>query len=134
MEVRRPPCGKTVAVSTKKQNSSRWGKAQRPKRPSWFCQAPRSAILDFPKATVYLRFPQKMISRTIFRLVSVPLGMTLFLLSGCGVNDPRLAYGETQYLGGIYGNEGVSSAAPTDTISYWDGDGVSGGPSIKITL
>lgn len=55
-------------------------------------------------------------------------------LSGCGEEDPRLAYGETQYLGGVYGNQPVASSAPIDTVSYWDGDGVPGKPSIKISL
>ena len=25
-------------------------------------------------------------------------------LAGCAEDDPRLAYGQTQYLGGVYGN------------------------------
>ncbi len=40
----------------------------------------------------------------------------------------------TQYLGGVYGAAAVSSSAPQDTVSYWDGEGVSGSPSIKIKL
>jgi hypothetical protein len=55
-------------------------------------------------------------------------------LASCAEEDPRLAYAETQYLGGVYGNEPVSSSAPVDTVSYWDGDGVPGKPAIKITL
>jgi lipoprotein-anchoring transpeptidase ErfK/SrfK len=55
------------------------------------------------------------------------------LLAGCDGDDPRLA-GQTQYLGGVYGAGPVSSSAPQDTVSYWDGDGVSGSPSIKIKL
>ena len=43
-------------------------------------------------------------------------------------------YAGTQYLGGVYGSGAVSSAAPQDSVSYWDGDGVSGSPSIKIRL
>lgn len=54
-------------------------------------------------------------------------------LSACDGDDPRLA-GQTQYLGGVYGNGAVSNSAPQDTISYWDGDGVEGKPSIKIKL
>ena len=53
-------------------------------------------------------------------------------LTGCGEDDPRLAYGQTQYLGGVYGEP--SSTAPIDNVSYWDGDGVPGKPSIKISL
>jgi hypothetical protein len=65
----------------------------------------------------------------------VALGALAFLaLAGCAEEDPRLAYGQTQYLGGVYGNEPVASSAPNDNVSYWDGDGVPGKPSIKISL
>ncbi len=60
--------------------------------------------------------------------------LALVALAGCGEDDPRLVYGQTQYLGGIYGNEPVASTAPTDNVSYWDGDGVPGKPSVKISL
>ena len=55
-------------------------------------------------------------------------------LAGCAEDDPRLAYGQTQYLGGVYAEAPVSSYAPSDTVSYWDGDGVPGKPSIKISI
>ena len=54
----------------------------------------------------------------------------ILLLAGC-VDEADTG---TQYLGGVYGPGAVSSAAPQDTVSYWDGDGVSGAPSIKIRL
>jgi lipoprotein-anchoring transpeptidase ErfK/SrfK len=54
--------------------------------------------------------------------------------ASCAEDDPRLAYGGTQYLGGVYGNAPVASTAPVDNVSYWDGDGVPGKPSIKISL
>jgi lipoprotein-anchoring transpeptidase ErfK/SrfK len=41
--------------------------------------------------------------------------------------------GQTQYLGGIYGN-GPTTGAPVDTVSYWDGDHIGGKPSVKISL
>jgi hypothetical protein len=67
--------------------------------------------------------------------LSSALAAVAFLaLVGCGVDDPRLYYGQTQYLGGIYGDEPVSPAAPNDTVSYWDGDGVPGKPLVKISL
>lgn len=66
--------------------------------------------------------------------ISILTGLIIALLAGCSDDDPRLAYGQTQYLGGIYGNEPVSSNAPVDTVSYWDGEGVPGKPSIKISL
>jgi len=60
--------------------------------------------------------------------------LALLAFAGCAEDDPRLAYEGTQYLGGVYGNAPVSSSAPIDTVSYWDGEGVPGKPSIKITL
>jgi len=58
----------------------------------------------------------------------------ILLLTGAAEYDPRLAYEQTQYLGGIYGNQPVSSSAPVDTISYWDGEGMPGKPSVTIRL
>ena len=53
------------------------------------------------------------------------------LIAGCG-EDTRYS-GNTQYLGGgVYG--GAPSGPPRDTVSYWDGDSVSGNPSVKISL
>lgn len=60
-------------------------------------------------------------------------GATLLYLASCESYDPRFA-AETQYLGGVYGGGPVSSSAPLDTISYWDGDGMEGKPSVKINL
>jgi hypothetical protein len=71
-------------------------------------------------------------SRLILRLSKAFLcGAATLVLAACG-EDPRLS--QTQYLGGVYGTGAVSSSAPQDTVSYWDGDGVSGAPSIKIKL
>jgi lipoprotein-anchoring transpeptidase ErfK/SrfK len=58
-------------------------------------------------------------------------GGVLFLLSGCE-EDVRFS-GQAQYLGGIYGTS-PTVGAPPDTVSYWDGDGVPGKPSVKISL
>ena len=55
----------------------------------------------------------------------------LFLV-GCDGDDPNVA--RSQYLGGVYGNQPVSSSAPQDSVSYWDGDSIAGKPSIKISL
>jgi len=54
------------------------------------------------------------------------------LMVGCG-EDARFS-NETQYLGGVYGPGPVSSNAPPDNVSYWDGDDVDGKPSVKISL
>ncbi|MGI9088743.1 MAG: L,D-transpeptidase family protein [Chthoniobacterales bacterium] len=70
-------------------------------------------------------------SRPIFRLFEASLCLAAALaLAGCD-DDPSM---QTQYLGGVYGNGAVASSAPQDTVSYWDGDGVSGKPSVKISL
>ena len=72
-------------------------------------------------------------SYSIFRRSSFSLlALAALFLVGCDGDDPRVA--QTQYLGGVYGNTPVSSSAPRDTVSYWDGDGVPGKPSIKISL
>src|SRR5256714_14460086 len=70
---------------------------------------------------------------SILRRLSLLLAAStgLFLI-GCDGDDPTVA--RSQYLGGIYGNNPVSSSAPQDSVSYWDGDGISGKPSIKIKL
>src|SRR6266853_5665111 len=61
--------------------------------------------------------------------VIVSVGLVL-LVAGCG-EDPRYA-ARTQYLGGTYG--AAPAGPPRDTISYWDGDGMSGKPSVKISI
>ena len=58
------------------------------------------------------------------------VGSALFFAS-CE-EDPRFST-QTQYLGGIYGN-GPTTGAPTDNVSYWDGDNLGGKPSVKINL
>ena len=60
------------------------------------------------------------------------VGMLALVLTGCDGDDPALA--QSQYMGGVYGNNPVSSSAPQDSVSYWDGDGIPGKPSIKIKL
>lgn len=53
------------------------------------------------------------------------------IFAGCQ-EDARYS-GQTQYLGGIYGNQ-PTSGAPNDNVSYWDGDHIGGKPSVKISL
>ena len=72
--------------------------------------------------------------RRFFRIyLSLFCTATLAFLAGCESYDPRLS-GDTQYLGGVYGDEAVSLSAPRDTVSYWDGDSIAGKPSVKISL
>ncbi len=65
------------------------------------------------------------------------LGVCLMLaaLAGCATHDRRLTSSTTRYL--TSGGDVVakpSSVGISDTVSYWDGDGVSGSPSITINL
>lgn len=56
-------------------------------------------------------------------------------LTGCASYDSRLTSSTTQYLGAGGGIvEKKSSVGFPDTVSYWDGDGVTGSPSITIDL
>lgn len=73
-----------------------------------------------------------MLHSTFHRLKLPLLSVAALVLASCDGDDPRAA--QSQYLGGVYGNTPVSNAAPRDSVSYWDGDGVSGSPSIKIKL
>ena len=50
---------------------------------------------------------------------------------GCAHDTP--SRNETTYLGGFH-HQDQSQRAPFDNVSYWDGDNVSGAPSIKINL
>ncbi len=71
-------------------------------------------------------------SRSLFRLSTAFTGaVALFAFASC---DEGVSPG-TQYLGGVYGATPVSSSAPQDTVSYWDGDAAGAGKaSIKIRL
>jgi lipoprotein-anchoring transpeptidase ErfK/SrfK len=59
----------------------------------------------------------------------------LAALAGCSTYDRRLTGATTQYLtpgGQVVAKE--SNVGITDNVSYWDGDGLSGSPSITINL
>src|SRR3954469_6845419 len=58
------------------------------------------------------------------------IGAAVFV-SSCE-DDPRFS-AQTQYLGGVYGNQ-ATVGAPQDTVSYWEGDNLGGKPSIKISI
>ncbi len=67
-----------------------------------------------------------------------PLAAFLLLLStlftaACGTNDPRFR-DDTVYVGGFRPPGEESQRASHDTVSYWDGDGAAGAPSIEISL
>ena len=59
------------------------------------------------------------------------IALLVLFAAGCA-EDPRYAAG-TQYLGGAYGSA-PAGGPPRDTVSYWDGDGMEGKPSITISL
>ena len=59
------------------------------------------------------------------------LAASALFITSCE-EDVRFS-GQTQYLGGIYGNE-PTSGAPQDTVSYWNGDNIGGKASVKISL
>src|SRR5437868_1240933 len=64
---------------------------------------------------------------------ALPLfGAALFSVGLIGCESEE-AY-QTQYLGGVYGAGPVSSGAPQDNVSYWDGDSAAGKSAIKISL
>lgn len=61
------------------------------------------------------------------------IGLLLGLSLGACASDPRWARGETGYIGA------AQTGAPprtetTDSVSFWDGDGVKGAPRIEIRL
>ena len=63
--------------------------------------------------------------------LSIFAAASILFLAGCG-EDTRYS-GETQYLGGVYGNQPTSNA-PVDNVSYWDGDHIGGKPTVKISI
>ncbi len=64
---------------------------------------------------------------------------SLFILSACLSTPRTVANGGTRYLepfGPSHGqmSHGSPYSGPVDNVSYWDGDGVSGAPSVRISL
>ena len=57
------------------------------------------------------------------------VGVIAALMAGCETNNRNAG---TPYLGGTTGT--ASAGAPEDNVSYWDGDGIGGKPSVKISL
>ncbi|HXM74264.1 MAG TPA: L,D-transpeptidase family protein [Chthoniobacterales bacterium] len=70
--------------------------------------------------------------RSFYQLFSLSLLAALSIFSTGCEEDVRYS-GQTQYLGGVYGNA-PTAGAPQDTVSYWDGDNIGGKPSVKISL
>src|SRR5712692_10521347 len=70
--------------------------------------------------------------RSFYQLLSLSLLAALTIFSTGCEEDVRYS-GQTQYLGGVYGNA-PTTGAPQDNVSYWDGDNIGGKPSVKISL
>jgi len=67
----------------------------------------------------------------------LPTLLLCAILSGCASYDRRLDSRATQYLGSdgsIITKSSDMSRSYAESISYWDGDGVSGSPNIVISL
>ena len=60
------------------------------------------------------------------------LGLAALALAGCLTRDPRFN-NNTQYMGG-FRSAPEEGRANFDNVSYWDGDGAPGSPSIRISL
>ena len=68
-----------------------------------------------------------------FFLLTLAAGALTFL-AGCASHDSRLT-SNTQYLGRDGTSIITKPSGPTqDTVSYWDGDGIGGAPTIVINL
>ena len=61
------------------------------------------------------------------------LFLAAWFFTACESRDPRWR-DETVYVGGFHSNTRPANRASFDDVSYWDGDGVPGSPSIKISL
>lgn len=65
----------------------------------------------------------------------IVVGLLLLILgTGCATHDTRLTDTGTSYLGADGSIVTHSTAEIPDTVSYWDGDGVTGAPRIVIDL
>lgn len=72
------------------------------------------------------------ITLSIHRIWALAL-LAAFGSVGCQNHDPRFS-DETIYVGGKRGRAKEPQRANFDNVSYWDGDHVSGSPSVSISL
>jgi hypothetical protein len=90
--------------------------------------------LDFTLGTSRKFVPKKIMVRLLLRnFPTLFFAIALLFLVGCEAEDARYG-GGTQYLGASATGPAVQAGPPQDTVSYWDGDGMSGKPSVKIAL
>ena len=64
---------------------------------------------------------------------AAPLLLTALLATACAPRDPRFS-DDTVYLGGFHSAHTRAPQRGVDNVSFWDGDGVSGPPSVRISL
>src|SRR5205807_587168 len=88
-----------------------------------------AAPLDFGYAAGK-GFDRKVFMRSSFYRLCL---LSLFATSVTSCEEDVRYSGQTQYLGGVYGNA-PTTGAPSDSVSYWDGDHIGGKPSVKISL
>jgi hypothetical protein len=69
--------------------------------------------------------------RPSYLSITLPLFALLVLFAAGCAEDPRFST-DTQYLGSGYGI--APTEVPFDNVSYWDGDGIGGKASIRISL
>jgi lipoprotein-anchoring transpeptidase ErfK/SrfK len=70
-------------------------------------------------------------------MISIKARIALFVLSAVVLTGCRVGGNfrdDTLYIGGFRRTAKAPPRAPHDDVSYWDGDGVSGSPSIRIDL
>ena len=96
-----------------------------------FFQSEGFCSLDFG-SLAHKDFGSKILMfRPSYLTPTLPLFALFVLLAAGCAEDPRFST-ETQYLGSGPGL--APTQAPFDNVSYWDGDGIGGKPSIKISL
>jgi len=59
--------------------------------------------------------------------------LTALFTTACAPRDPRYSE-DTVYMGGFHTAQSRPPRANADNVSYWDGEGVSGPPAIRISL
>src|SRR4051812_24003914 len=67
------------------------------------------------------------------KVCSALLLSAVVMLTGCRVSSTHYR-DDTLYIGGFHRNTQAQGRAPHDDVSYWDGDGVGGSPSVRIDL
>jgi hypothetical protein len=95
-----------------------------------FCLLGSSARLTFSSKTI-IELPSLFMSLRVFAAVAVLVAF----VAGCEDGETsRLNNPNTPYLAAEGGSAASQGTSGYDPISYWDGDGVAGAPSVEIHL